>query len=260
MAPSTALITGASSGIGAELARVCAAHGHNVVLVARREPELRALAAAVAKEHGVEARVLTADLADPAAPRAIFQAMAGANIDLLINNAGFGLRGDFADSDWEIQARMIQVNIAALAHLTRLFLPAMIARGSGRILNVGSTAGFVPGPCMSVYYASKAFVLSFSEALAEELRGTGVAVTDLCPGPTRTGFGLVAGMANTKLFHSATMSAEAVAREGYHAMMQGRTVAIAGARNRWAMRGARLMSRRWLAGLVKRYNSPAKGA
>jgi hypothetical protein len=253
----TALITGASSGIGAELARLCAAKGHGLILVARRLPELERLASDLAREYGVPARALSADLAGPEAPRALFDRLDGAPVDILINDAGFGLRGRFAATDWDVEARMLQVNIAALVQLTKLFLPAMIRRGAGRIMNVGSTAGFVPGPDMAVYYASKAFVLSFSEALAVELEGTGVTVTDLCPGPTRTEFGEVAGAGNTALFRGATMSAADVAREGYEAMMRGRTVAIAGARNRWAMWGAHLLPRARIARIVQRFNSLA---
>lgn len=260
MPAGTALITGASSGIGAELARVCAAKGHGLILVARRLPELERLASDLAREHGVPARALAADLSDPAATRALFDRVDGAPVDILINNAGFGLRGRFAATDWDVEARMIQVNIAALLHLTKLFLPGMIRRRAGRIMNVGSIAGFVPGPDMAVYYASKAFVLSFSEALAVELEGTGVTVTNLCPGPTRTEFGQVAGAGDTEVFQSATMSAADVAREGYEAMMHGRTVAIAGTRNRLTIWGARLLPRARLARIVQRFNSPAPRA
>jgi hypothetical protein len=252
------LITGASGGIGAELAKICASEGHDVILVARSQAALEELAGALSRAHGVKARALPADLSDPAAPQAIFDQVRGTEIEILINNAGFGLRGPYVETDWAVEARMIQVNVVALAHLTKLFLPGMIERGSGRILNVGSTAGFVPGPCMAVYYATKAFVLSFSEALANEVKGTGVTVTDLCPGPTRTGFAAAAGAEATPLFHGSSMSAADVAREGYQAMMRGRTVAIAGARNRWLMRGSRLAPRGMVAGMVRRMNSPGK--
>jgi uncharacterized protein len=256
MAKGTALITGASGGIGAELAKLCAAGGHDVILVARGKDALEELAASLHEAHGVGARVLAADLADPAAPRAIREQVGGAGVDILVNNAGFGLRGAFAETDWAAEARMIQVNIAALAHLTKLFLPDMIRRGAGRILNVGSTAGMVPGPLMAVYYASKAFVNSFSEALANEVKGTGVTVTLLCPGPTRTRFGAVAGANGTRLFTGSSMSAAEVAREGYQAMMRGRRAVIAGTRNRWMMAGTRLAPRAAVAGVVRRLNSP----
>lgn len=255
MARATALITGASGGIGLELAKLCAAAGNDVVLVARRRNELEDLADSLAREHGIAARALAFDLADPAAPQAIFAA-AGV-IDILINNAGFGLLGAFAETDWNTDARMIQVNITALAHLTRLYLPGMLARRRGRILNVASTAAFVPGPLMAMYYASKAMVFSFTLAIAAELEGAGVTATALCPGPTATGFGEVAGNAGSKLFKGAAMSAAEVAREGFAAMMAGKPEAIAGSRNRWMIWSTRFAPRRMLAGIAKRLNSAA---
>ncbi len=255
MARGTALITGASGGIGEELAKLCAAGGYDVVLVARNRAALEALAASLSRQHGIRARALAADLADPAAPPAIFQQVRDTPIDILVNNAGFGLRGAYAETDWAVEARMIQVNVAALAHLAKLFLPPMIARRSGRILNVASTAAFVPGPFMAVYYASKAFVRSFSEALANEAAGTGVTVTVVCPGPTRTGFGEAAGATGTQIFRGPAMTASDVAREAYDAMMAGRRERIVGARNRWMMAAARLAPRAILAGITRRLNS-----
>jgi len=250
-----ALVTGASSGIGEELAQLCAAAGFPVVLVARNEKALSALAARL----GPHARVLAADLADPAAPASIFDQLRGTPVEILINNAGFGLNGPFADTDWTTEARLLQVNIVALAHLTKLFLPAMRQRGSGRILNVASTAAFVPGPFMAVYYASKAFVRSFSESLSEEVRGSGVTVTVLCPGPTRTGFSETAGVGNTPLFRGAVMDAAAVARIGFDAMMTGQCETIAGARNRAMMFFTRLAPRSVLAGVTRRLNGGGTG-
>ncbi|MGA3237504.1 MAG: SDR family oxidoreductase [Bryobacteraceae bacterium] len=255
MGKGTALITGASSGIGAELAKLCAADGYDVVLVARQRAALEDLAFGLSQAHGIAARAVIADLADPAAARAVFDS-AGA-VDILINNAGFGLRGAYAGTDWEAEARMIQVNITALAHLTKLYLPGMIARRKGRILNVASTAAFVPGPFMAMYYATKAFVFSFSLAIANELQGTGVTLTVLCPGPTRTNFFETAGTANTKIIKGPSMTAAAVAREGYRAMLAGRAEIIAGGRNRWMIWGARFAPRRMLAGIARRLNSPA---
>lgn len=255
MPRATALITGASSGIGLELAKLCAAAGNDVVLVARRQSELEALASELTRAHGVAARVIAADLADPQAPRAIFEACGAAGI--LINNAGFGLVGPFVDTDWEKEARMVQVNVTALLHLTKLYLPAMLGRRSGRILNVASTAAFVPGPYMSVYYASKAMVMSFTLALAAELEGTGVTATALCPGPTTTEFGRVAGNERSNLFKGPVMSPAAVARDGFEAMMAGKTEVISGARNRWMIWGTRFAPRKMLAGITKRLNSPA---
>jgi short-subunit dehydrogenase len=226
------------------------------VLVARHTDALYRLSAELAARYGSTPRVLAADLADPAAPRAVFDALEGETPAILINNAGFGLRGAFRQADWAAQAGMIQVNLTALAHFTRLWLPGMCARGSGRILNVASTAAFVPGPFLAVYYATKAFVFSFSLAVAEELRGTGVTMTVLCPGPTRTNFGAVAGMANSRLFHGSVMGAAEVARIGYEAMLAGKPEVIAGARNRWTMWGTRFAPRSLLTRFTRRLNSP----
>jgi uncharacterized protein len=255
MAKGTALITGASSGIGAELAKLCAADGYDVVLVARQRAALEDLAFQLSQAHGIAARALIIDLAGATGARAVFES-AGA-VDILINNAGFGLRGAYAETDWEAEARMIQVNITALAHLTKLYLPGMIARRSGRILNVASTAAFVPGPFMAMYYATKAFVLSFSLAVANELKGTRVTLTVLCPGPTRTNFFETAGTGNSNLLKGPSMSAADVAREGYAAMMAGKAEVIAGSRNRWMIWGSRFAPRRMLAGIARRLNSAA---
>jgi short-subunit dehydrogenase len=238
-----ALVTGASSGIGAELARLCAADGFDLVLVARDAERLAELADRVERDHRVQARVLPADLSDPKAPTQIFEQMQGAPVDILINNAGYGMRGAFAETDWAAGANLMQVNMTAPVHLSRLFLPGMIQRRSGRILNVASTAAFVPGPFLALYYASKAFLLSFSEAIASEVKGTGVTVTALCPGPTRSEFARRAGVESSKLFHGPVMTAAAVAHEGYRAMMAGKPRVIAGARNRWLMRGVRFAPR-----------------
>jgi len=254
MARGTALITGASAGLGAELAKLCAGGGYNVILIARGGARLAQLAASLTATCGIEARPLVADLSNPAAPPEIFAQVRATPIDILINNAGFGVRGAYVETDWAAESRLLQVNVAALAHLTKLFLPEMVRRRSGRILNVASTAAFVPGPFMAMYYASKAFVLSFSEALANEVEGTGVSVTALCPGPTRTEFAEAAGITDSQLFHGPTMAAAEVAREGYDAMMAGKSSVIAGARNRWLMRGARLIPRAWTARTTRRLN------
>jgi short-subunit dehydrogenase len=254
MARGTALVTGASAGLGAEFAKLCAAGGYDVVLVARSGARLAELAAGLTGTYGVAARPMAADLALPSAPAEIFAQMNGTPVDLLINNAGFGLRGAYAETDWVREAGMLQVNVVALAHLSKLFLAGMTRRGSGRILNVASTAAFVPGPFMAVYYASKAFVLSFSESLANEVAGTGVTVTALCPGPTRTEFAVAAGITGSNLFHGPTMDAAEVARVGYDAMMAGKSSVIAGARNRWMMRGAGLIPRSWVAARTRRLN------
>jgi short-subunit dehydrogenase len=250
----TALITGASAGLGVEFAKLCAAGGYDVVLLARSGSRLDELSASLAKAHGIQARPLVADLSDPAAPPKVHAELAGTPVDVLINNAGFGVRGAFAENDWARESSLMQVNMAALVHLTKLFLPEMLRRGRGRIMNVASTAAFVPGPFMALYYASKAFVLSFSEALSVEVAGTGVTVTALCPGATRTEFAKVAGIEKTALFRGFTMGAEVVARIGYDAMMAGKSSAIAGARNRWMIRGVRLVPHSFAAAQAAKLN------
>lgn len=255
MGKGTALVTGASSGIGAELARLCAGDGYDLILVARRAARLQELAASLS----VPVRCITADLSDARAPQAIFEDTRGAPIDMLINNAGIVLRGLYAETDWSAQATLLQVNMVAPAHLTRLFLPDMIRRRSGRILNVASTAAFVPGPLMATYYASKAFLLSFSEAIANELKGTGVTATVLCPGPTQTEIFEAAGIEDSNLMRGGNvMGAAEVARIGYRAMLQGKVQEIAGARNRWMMRGARLAPRTMVAQITRRLNAGAE--
>jgi short-subunit dehydrogenase len=256
MAKGTALITGASSGIGAELAKLCAAAGYDLVVVARNGPSLEELAGGLSRTYGVNVRSLPADLSDPSSPAKIFEA--AADIDILINNAGFGLRGAYWETDWAAEARMIQVNITALAHLTKLYLPGMVRRGSGRILNVASTAAFVPGPLMAMYYATKAFVVSFSEAVANELKGTGVTLTVLCPGATRTNFFEVAGTTDSNLGKGSFMTAGQVAREGFDAMMANKVEVIAGRRNRWMIWGTRFAPRTMLAGIARRLNEKAR--
>jgi uncharacterized protein len=232
-ARAVALITGASAGIGAELARVLAAD-HDLILTARRAEQLHALAAELT-QRGASCRVFPADLADPAAPRALFDAVssAGFAVDVLVNNAGFGDLGAFADADLGKMLRMVQVNVTALTELTGLFLPGMRERRRGHILNVGSVAGFQPGPLMAVYYATKAYVNSFSEALSAELRGSGVTATVLCPGPVATEFATVAGMQSTRLFGPGqSLDARSVAEAGVRAMRTGRRMVVPGLRNR----------------------------
>jgi short-subunit dehydrogenase len=259
VAKGMALITGASSGIGAELAELCAADGYGLILVARRADRLQELADALGTRHGVRVLTIAADLSEAAAPVAIHQQIRGETIDILINNAGFGLRGRYDQTDWDAESRLMQVNMIALAQLTKLLAREMIQRGSGLILNVGSTAAFVPGPLMAMYYASKAFVVSFSLALAKEFEGTGVSVTVLCPGPTRTEFDTAAGITDSELFRGSAMTAAEVARIGYRAMLAGRAEVIAGWRNRWMILLSRLAPRTMLASIAKRLNSSAQG-
>lgn len=252
----TALITGASSGLGLELAQLFAADKHDVVLVARRREQLEALATRLAAERGVVAGVISADLADPGAPQRIVDELKrrGTEIEFLVNNAGFGTTGRFVERDLLRELAMVQVNVTALVHLTGLLLPPMVARGSGRVLNLGSTAGFQPGPFMSVYYATKAFVNSFTEALAYELRGTGVTATVSCPGATATEFGRIAGNDRSPLFRMGAMSATEVAAHAYKAMMSAKVVAIPGARNRILLQGQRLLPRGAVRAVAARLN------
>lgn len=225
-----ALITGASSGIGKELARLHASRGGDVVLVARRAEKLGALTAELQSKHGVRVSVIAKDLVQPTAPREIYEAVktAGIEVDYLINNAGVGGQGAFHERRWEDDLSMIQLNVVALSALTRLFLPDFVARGSGRVLNVSSTASLLAGPLQAVYYATKAYVTSFSNAIAEELSGTGVTVTALLPGATETEFAQVSEMDKTPLFANKLASAAAVAAAGYEGMLAGKLDVIAG--------------------------------
>jgi uncharacterized protein len=227
----TALITGASAGIGRELARCFAADGHDLVLVARRLPELQALCAELEQRHPIKARAVACDLGSPSALAELLGEVRGLELAYLVNNAGFGTCGSFAELAAEREAAMVEVNVTAVVRLTRTVLPQMLARRSGRILNLGSTAGFQPGPYMATYYATKAFVNSFSEALTYELRGTGVSVTLSCPGPTETEFGDISGVNKTRLFKLGAAPAASVAKQAYRAMLRGRPVVVHGLLN-----------------------------
>lgn len=224
-----ALITGASSGIGAELAHIHAARGGDLVIVARREDKLDGLKTTLESNHNIEVIVIAKDLSQPGAARAIYDEVkqAGINVQYLINNAGFGGRGKFYERDWDTDLAMINLNVVALTALTRLFLPNFVAHNSGKILNVSSTASLVPGPLQAVYYATKAYVTSFSNAIAEELYDTNVTVTALLPGATNTEFASTANLEATELFSSAA-SARSVAAAGYEAMLAGKLNVIAG--------------------------------
>jgi short-subunit dehydrogenase len=252
-----ALVTGASGGIGLELARLFAGDGHDLVLVSRGGERLAAIARDLEDRYRVQVRAIPRDLSNPIAPLSLFDECG--EVDFLVNNAGFGHRGAFADEDPVLLSEMLQVNVAALTQLTRMFLPAMIERGEGRILNVASTAAFQPGPLMAVYYASKAYVVSFSEAIANELRNSGVTVTCFCPGATHTGFAARAGIEKSRLFKTlGAMSAEKVALDGYRALMEGRTLAISGTHNWLVAQSTRFAPRklvtaisRWVAEKVE---------
>jgi len=246
----TALVTGASSGIGLELARLFAADGVNLVLVARSAGRLQQLASEFSQ---VNVHVVAKDLSQPHAPQSVFAELSqrSISVDYLINNAGFGAYGKFADLRLDQQLEMVQLNVTALVHLTHLFLPQMIARRSGRIMNVASTAAFQPGPLMAVYYATKAFVLSFSEAIANELSGTGVTVTCFCPGATRTEFAKRADMENSRLFRLAAMDVKPVSLAGYRGMMAGKTLVIPGVRNKLMAQSVRLGPRKIVAAIAR---------
>ena len=236
----TALITGASSGLGAEYARLFAADKHDLVLVARRKDRLDALAGELRSAHGVKVEVVPADLATPADRVVEEVARRGVQIEFLVNNAGCGA---FAELELERELEMIQLNMTSLVVLTRSFLPAMIARRSGRVLNIGSTAGFPPGPFMAVYYASKAFVNSFTEALWYELKGTGVSATVSCPGATATEFAEVAGNSRSLLFRLGAANPKVVAAQGYRAMMKGKPMVIHGLKNKLTVQSLRISPR-----------------
>jgi len=229
-----ALITGASSGIGEELAELFARDKSSLILVARSQDKLQALADRLAKTYGIQTLVLPCDLSLPDAARTLFEAVtaAGWTVDCLVNNAGFGGMGYFDEIPESEAISLLQVNILALTQLTRLILPGMVARKRGRILNVASTAAFQPGPNAVVYYASKAYVWYFSEGLQTELSGTGVTVTCLAPGPTRTNFGEVARMQESGAFRMNSMEVEPVALAGYQAMRAGRTLVVPGLFNK----------------------------
>jgi len=250
----TALVTGASGGIGEELARLFAADGHDLVLVARSKDKLARLAEELSGAHNVAARVVASDLARPEAPQEIFDELqaAGIRIDALVNNAGFGSYGQFAETDSHKELDLLQVNVVALTHLTKLFLPAMIEHKGGYVMNVASTAAFQPGPLMAVYYASKAYVLHFSEAIANELEGTNVVVSALCPGPTETGFVAAAGMEKSNLFERGAMAAHPVAVEGYRGLLAGKAIVIPGVRNNLTARLVGLAPRAWVTKVVRR--------
>lgn len=254
----TALVTGASGGIGRELATLLARDGHDVVLVARSEERLVDLGNRLQNDYGVTATVVVKDLADPESPAEIQAALdeRGIEVDVLVNNAGFGTYGRFIDTDLDTERDELQVNVVAVTELTKRFLPGMVERGEGRVLNVASTAAFQPGPLMAVYFASKSYVLSFSEALATELDGTGVTVTALCPGPTDTGFQSRADMGGSKLVQGDLQDPAEVASAGYRGMQAGEAVVVPGLRNKLLTVAVRLLPRSVVRKTVKRAQAP----
>jgi short-subunit dehydrogenase len=254
------LITGGSVGIGAALADVFAEHGHDLILVSRNRDKLEMRGNEIRQKYSVQVSCISEDLSDPAGPRRLFDAVTGQGLDVhnLVNNAGVGLFGKFLTTDLDAEVRMIQLNVTSPVELTKRFLPAMIARRRGRILNVASTAAFVPGPWMSIYYATKAFLLSFSQAIDYELEPNGISVTTLCPGPTESEFKVRAGSERSRLFEAFVMDAPTVARAGYDGMMKGKTVVIPGIRNKLIPVAARLTPRPLIAMLSHRAARPSE--
>lgn len=252
--PKTALITGASSGIGYELARIFAREKYNLVLVARNEKKLHEIAEGLTKSHNVQVDVLAKDVSILASATEIYDLLTqkGIAVDVLVNNAGFGDFGFFTDTKWEKELEMINLNITALTALTKLFVVDMVKRKSGKILNVASTASFQPGPLMAVYYATKAYVLSFSEAISNELNGTGVTVTALCPGPTESGFQAAADMKDSKLVKGKKLpTSQQVAEYAYKALMSGKVVAVHGMMNKIMAQSVRFSPRAVVRSLVR---------
>jgi hypothetical protein len=252
----SALITGATAGIGSEFAEIMAADGYALALVARDEPRLAARANDLEKKFHVPVKALAHDLSDPASPAKIFERLRGEffPISVLVNNAGLGVFGRFAETDLEKEMQMLQVNMGALVQLTKLFLKPMLERCNGHILNVASTASFQPGPWLSLYSASKAFVYSFSCALSVELDGTGVSVTTLCPGGTKTEFQQRAGMKEKRGLFS-PMTARRVAEIGYKAMLKRRSVVVAGLKNRLMIEASRRAPTMWAARAAAKVNA-----
>ncbi len=256
----TALITGASGGIGLELSRLFARDGYNLILVARSTQKLQTLATDLERAYGSTVTVLPADLSKPDAAQELYHQVQakGIQVDALVNNAGFGILGALATARLEDSLEMIQLNIISLTVLTRLFLPDMIQRRSGQILNIGSTGSFSPVPAMAVYAATKAYVLSFSEAIEEELRGTGVTVTALCPGVTITGFQERSGVGGIRMMTMGSMTAEQVAIIGYKALTRGQPVIIPGLWNSLMIFAARFAPRSLMVRISKQLMEPAR--
>jgi short-subunit dehydrogenase len=258
MTNQTVLVTGASKGIGMELARQFARHGYSIIITATSEEQLGETASNMQAEFSVPVRFIAADLLDPETPRKLHDALKadGTGIDILVNNAGLGHHGWFVDQPADDDVEMIRVNIEALVRMTKIFLPGMVARRSGRILNTASIAGFMPAPQMAVYHATKAFVLSFTEALAEELKDSGVTVTALCPGATDTDFFKTAGAVDTMAFQNMqVMSPQEVAKGGYEALMNGDRVYVAGGMNKAMVFMRRMMPDSVMAKMTKFFYS-----
>lgn len=249
----TVLITGASSGIGLDLARLMAPD-FDLIITARSKAKLEQIAQDLQSKDGNHVHVIPADLARPEAPEQIFAEIKrrGLRVDVLVNNAGFGSYGPFAETNLQDELAMVQVNITALTHLTKLVLPEMRERKHGRILNVASTAGFQAGPLMAVYYATKAYVISFSEAIANELKGTGISVSCLCPGATATEFAARAGMEKSRLFKMGAMRSLDVARAGYRKLLSGgKGLVIPGVVNKLMVQSLRVSPRKLVTAIAR---------
>ena len=248
-----ALVTGAASGIGYRLAVLLAEGGYDLMLVDIDEEKLTKAKSRIQNKFTIQVRTLVIDLSKPKAAIDIINALGDENLEVLVNNAGFGLFGRFSNTNWRRESEMLHLHIMTTTHLTKLVLKGMVSRGHGKILNVSSLAAFQPGPLMSIYYASKAYILSFSEAIARELKGTGVTVTALCPGITKTGFQKVVSqntVENTITFNMA--SAKAVAKYGYNAMMKGKTIAIPGKLNKLLANLPRFIPRNKVTSIIKK--------
>ena len=242
----TALITGACSGIGYEFTCIFASYNYNLVLVDINEPKLIEISEKFTQKYGISVTSITKDLSLSTSPEAIYQELqqASIHIDVLVNNAGFGICGLFNETNLKSELEMIQVNAVCLTQLTKLFLKHMVEKGEGKILNVSSTAAFQPGPLMAVYFATKAYILSLSEAIANELEGTGVTVTVLCPGPTQSAFHERTGTHNSqRMKDMKMMDAKTVALTGFRGLMKGKTVVIPGAKNRILAEAVRFLPR-----------------
>ncbi|MEO1652753.1 MAG: SDR family oxidoreductase [Bacteroidota bacterium] len=248
-----AFITGASGGIGYEFARLIAADQIDLVLVARNQDKLKRIKQELESTHQIRVDILPKDLSQPNAAREVYEVVKNMDIEMLINNAGFGEFGEFIHTPWLKESQMIQLNITTLTQFTKLFLPQMVKRKSGFIMNVASTAAFQPGPLMAVYYATKAYVLSFTEAIAEEVRDCGVKITALCPGPTESGFQSTAHMEESKLVKNRKMpSAQEVATYGYEALKKGKVVAVHGLQNKILANSVKFFPRNMVSSMVKK--------
>lgn len=254
MARETVLVTGASAGIGRDLARCFAADGSDLVLVARRAEALESLSRELEERFGTRCEVVAMDLTDPSAPERLHRILEerGIRVDVLVNNAGFGALGPLLNLPLDRQLDMIQLNVSTLTALSGIFLPGMVERGRGGILNVGSTAAFQAGPLMAVYYATKAYVQSFTEALAEEVRDTGVTVSVLAPGPTESEFADRADMNETRLFRGGAMSSAAVAMAGHEGFRKGQVIIVPGLKNRLGIFSNRLFPRSLIRKVVRK--------